>query len=103
MNMATEVRITSFEDFEELTVAEFNEDYAGGNPIMADPESTMYFTTIGVPYEDGYVVTIVKEDGEWWCEFTGDHETGVAQSDGHDTPQAAWEDSRARFAATEEE
>ena len=98
MSLVKEAEHTTWEDFDHCTVAEFSDNYWGcDNPIVAEDDATVWFTTIGAPFDEGYAVTVVEHEDGWMCELTGMGATGVAQSDFHETPQEAWEESRAMF------
>ena len=78
-----------FNRFALVSAREFNACYSHGNPVETDNDLWFYSFA-------GLTATVCESDGQWWSEITNDREgeTGIAQGWG-DTPEAAWEMSRA--------
>ncbi len=91
------MKTTGLNGFTKTTVDIFNARFCGGNPLIADEDSAVYFKLI-----DRGMVTVACEDGMWLCEVTDGWETGIAQSDYHDTPWDAWADTRRQLKRMED-
>ena len=87
------LRHTHLVDFWRTSAKAFNKHFCGGNPIALPDEELVYFLDI-----DGVGMVTVARDGDWWiCEVTAGHSTGIAQSDFHEFPEDAWNDTKSQL------